>query len=255
MPPDRRRVAGAHGIEQAAVELIATSRAFSRRNLYHRWRGLGSEVTDLSLSFEAWEREVLAPRLARGPLAGLLPNAVRWDGASLPREWDAYFPRVIIVVDRRAILDLFIASGITTTARLAVVCVDGSPASIVDWLRRGFRVGHRAPVGYLHDAKTAFYPFAVEPLASAVASAAREPVDFCDLGLPASGAPRRRFPFESGAPKGERITELEALPPAAMIAYAARRLMSRVPGDPRMAPLVRPPRGEGRKSTRRGRQA
>jgi hypothetical protein len=201
--------------------------------LFHEWRRAGGDGP-----FEDFERA-----LGDRPLLGLLPRPTRWDGAALPSEWNAYFPRGVLVVDRAAILDLFVASGIMTTARIAVVCVDGSPANVVDWLGRGFRRGQRAPVAYLHDAATAFYPFAVEPLVSLVAAAAGDPIDFHDLGLPVVGAPARRFPFIGepwcSVPKRERIRELEALPPCALIAYAARRLMARVPGDPKMAPLAR----------------
>ncbi len=38
-------------------------------------------------------------------------------------------------------------------------------------------------------------------------------------------------------PDGERVLELEALPPSAMVADAARRMLAMVPGDPLMAPL------------------
>lgn len=242
MPRDRAAIAK---IDEAAAALTACSRAYTRANLYHCWQRLsGSDET-----LKGFVRGPLAARLARGNLDGLLPASQRWDGARLPREWDAYFPKVILIVDRPAILDLFIASGVVTTARLAVVCVDGSPSNVVDWLRDGFRAGHRAPVGYLHDAATAFYPFSIEPLASLIAVSNGAPIDYVDLGLPVRGALARGFPragdgatdpFASDARSGERIVALEALTPYAMIAYATRRLMAMVPGDPRMAPLVRP---------------
>lgn len=223
-------------LDAAASDLRRCARAFTRRNLYHAWLRTSNE----RVSFESFERNVLAERLGETPIPGLLPLSARWDGGALGREWAAYFPRSIVIVDALPVLDLFIASGVMTTARMAVVCIDGSPAHVVDWLRRGFRAGHRAPIGYLHDAATAFYPFAAEPLASLVA-VAREPIDFVDLGLPVRGALARKFPLVREAwpePGHARVTELEALPPCAMLAWAARQMMGRVPGDPEMAPLV-----------------
>lgn len=238
MRPDEER------LEKAAAALRACSRAYTRRNLHHAWLRLSP---DADRSFAAFEEGVLARRLARGPLDGLLARAVRWDGRRLGREWDAYFPRSILLVDSPDVLGLFIASGVITTARMSVVCIDGSPGNVVDWLRRGFRAGHRAPIGYLHDSATAFYPFAIEPLASIVLATRNEPIDYVDLGLPFGGALARRFPLVreawtgelSGARKSARVTELEELPPCALLAYATRRLMARVAGDPMMAPLVR----------------
>lgn len=219
----------------AARTLAASSPAFTRGNLYHAYRrragGRGS--------FAEFSAGPLAARLAGGPIRGLLPASVRWDGARLPREWDAYFPKAILLVDRREILDLFVASGALATAKLAVVCVDGSPSSVVAWLRRGIRAGARAPIGFLHDAATAVYPFLLEPLATLLEHAHGEAIAYADLGLPARGLAAERFPLAGdGVPRRERVRELEALPPSALVAYAARKMLSMVPGDPLMAPLA-----------------
>ncbi len=111
---------------------------------------------------------------------------------------------------------------------------------MVRWLARGFREGHRAPVGFLHDAATTVYPFLVEPLASLVeALGPSEPPVYRDLGLPPRGLPGKRFPFAETLPPGERVTELAALPPRALVAYATRAVLAMVPGDPRMAAVQR----------------
>jgi hypothetical protein len=252
MRRDRQELLQAKKLAEAIDALGACSRAFTRRNLYHRFRRLVDAVAaavDAPMTFEAFVAGPLAKRTkTHGPIPNLLPPSTRWDGTRLPREWDSYFPKSILVVDRPEILDLFIASGVITTGRLAVICIDGSPSNVVDWLRRGFHKGMRAPVGYLHDAATAFYPFAVEPLRSLVACSDSEPIDYTDLGLPARGALAKWFPRAGGADESlvagdarpaERIVELEALSPYALVAFAARRLGARVPGDPRMAPLIR----------------
>jgi hypothetical protein len=227
-------------LDRAARALASGSPAYTRRNLFHAYRRRSGD----RCSFEELCSGPLAARLAAGPLPGLLPPSTRWDGERLPREWDAYFPKAIVLVDRPEILDLFVASGVIATAKLAVVCVDGSPASVVDWLRRGIRRGHRAPVGFLHDASTAVYPFLLEPLATLVEASPPEEIAFADLGLPVRGMDGARFPPSDLAP-GERVLELEALPPSSLVAYAARRMLSMVPGDPLMAPLVRPTSNAG----------
>lgn len=222
-------------IDEAARELRAGAPAFSPRNLFFAVRRLGVGVP----SFEEFRRGPLAQRLRGGPLHGLLPNtrAPRYP-ARLPREYDAYYPAAILLVDRREILDLLVACDVLPNARVAVVAVDGTPAHVVRWLARGARAGRRAPIGYLHDARTVVYPFLVEPLATFV--------DVCDsllyrnLGIPHAGLLPRSFPFAEALPREERVTELEALPPCALLAYALRRLLAMVPGDPRMAALARP---------------
>jgi hypothetical protein len=170
----------------------------------------------------------------------MLETTERWDGEPLPREYRAYFPLAVLVVDRPAILSCFVASGVIATARLAVVCLDGSPSHVVRWLAHGFREGHRAPVGFLHDAATTVYPFLFEPLASLIdALGPSEPTAYRDLGLPPRGLLAKRFPFAETLPPGERVTELGALPPRALVAYATRAVLSMVPGDPRMAAIQR----------------
>ena len=98
-------------------------------------------------------------------------------------DWDACFPAAILMVDRPTVVDLFVASGALVQARIAVVCVDGTPAHVVSWLRRGLERGHRAPVGYLHDVRTVLYPFLFEPLATMVALARGSPIPYRDLGI------------------------------------------------------------------------
>ena len=75
---------------------------------------------------------------AAGPLAGASARGRRRPAAAarrgraarrLPREWDAYFPGGDPAGrSPRACVDLFVASGVLVQARLAVVCVDGTPA-------------------------------------------------------------------------------------------------------------------------------
>lgn len=219
-------------IDWSARALRAGFPAFTRGNLLHAVRR--AHRGDLA---EDFFDEALRERLSRGPIPGLLPSPCSWTPRRLPREWDAYFPRAVLLVDRAAVLDLFVASGALATARLAVVCIDGSPSPAVAWLRRGFRAGRRAPVLYLHDAATVAYPFAFEPLATAVRHGT-EPVQFCDLGLPPTGTPARRF-HDEPLPTRRIVVELEAIAPAALVAYAVRRALRAVPGDPNMAPLAR----------------
>ena len=217
-------------VDAAAAALRTNARAFTRRNLYHETRRQSGETLDYD-SFAA----VLARRLRDSDIPGLLPPPSR-DTSRMAREHDAYFPAAILLVDRREIVDLFAASGVLVQARMAVVCVDGTPSTIVRWLVRGLRAGYRAPIGYLHDAATVLYPFAFEPLATAAALGRREtPLQFADLGLPPFGVASSRLPF---CPRiHEPITELEMPPPAAIVAYAARRLAALLPKDPWLAPL------------------
>jgi hypothetical protein len=220
-------------IDDCAVALRADIGAFTRRNLRHALgRTLCREVDEAELE------AALRSRLERGALPGLLPVRCTWRSRRLGREWEAYFPKAILLVDRRPILDLFVASGTIPSARIAVVCIDGSPSPVVAWLRRGFRSGRQVPVAYLHDAATVVYPFAVEPIAALAESARSEPLVYRDLGLPPLGVPASRFHAPSALP-GETIVELEALPPATLIRYGIRAAARLAPGDPNMLPLRR----------------
>jgi hypothetical protein len=219
-------------MDGCARSLLVGSRAFTRGNLRHAVRR--ASPGDFSeRGFELALRE----RLRRGPLRGLLPSPCLWRVRPLPPEWDAYFPRAILLVDRPAILDLFVASGALAATRLAIVCIDGRPGHVIAWLRRGLRAGRRAPVLYLHDAATVAYPFAFEPLATAVRHGG-EPLRFRDLGLLPTGVSSRRF-RDPSLPAGEVVRDLEAVHPATLVAYAVRRALRVVPGDPNMSPLAR----------------
>ncbi len=227
-------------LDAAAAALRADCRAFTRRNLYHATLRLAKAPID----YDAFVAGPLARRLRAGDLAGLLPPPRPGSRRRIPRETLAYFPAAILLVDRPEIVDLFAASGVLVQARVAVVCADGTPSAVVRWLCRGLRGGFRAPVGYLHDAATVLYPFAIEPLATLVEVTRRDvPLTFSDLGLPPHGLAASELPF---CPRLRGpVLELEAPPPAAMIAYAARRLAALLPRDPWLAPL------RGGKSPRR----
>lgn len=233
-------------VDDAAASLREGSRAFTRRNLFHAARRL----TRRELDYAAFLAGPLARRLRAGPIDGLLPPPRSAGATRLPREFCAYFPAAILIVDRREIVDLFAASGVLVQGRIAVVCVDGTPRTVVTWLRHGFRAGYRAPVGYLHDAATVLYPFAFEPVKTLVtALRTDEPLAFADLGLPHAGLPSSALPFCPG--RGRTIVELEEVPPAAIVGYAARRLAAMLPRDPWLEP-IRPPRARRRRdSTRR----
>ena len=216
-------------IDRAADQLRASSAAFTRRNLFHVVRRMPRGPDD----FEEFEA-ALARRLRRGPIPGLLAPPPRARSRRLSCEHAAYFPAAILIVDRTELVDLFAASGVLVQARLAIVSADGTPATIVSWLARGIRAGFRAPIGYLHDAATVLYPFALEPLRTLV-EVATAPIDFIDLGLPPQGLPATELPF--CPPIGELVMELEAPPPAAIVAYAARRLAKLLPRDEWLLPL------------------
>lgn len=222
-------------IDRAAAALRSSGCAFSRRNLFHVVRRLGGERA-VGGGFDAFVDGALAARLLRGPLEGLLPPPAPDRGRPLPREWDAYFPAAVLLVDRRELVDLFAASGVLVHARLAVVCSDGSPAPVVAWLRRGLAAGWRAPFGYLHDSATVLYPFFVEPLATLCRVVDGEPAPYADLGLPPDGVPRRVL--ERGSDDDEPVRELEAVPPAALIAWAMRELSVLSPRDPWLEPIA-----------------
>jgi hypothetical protein len=146
------------------------------------------------------------------------------------REWEAYFPAAILLVDRPSIVDLFAASGVLVQARIAVVSVDGCPEHVVSWLVRAIRKGHRAPVGYLHDARTVLYPFLFEPLATLVDASRGEPMTYRDLGI----GPGRvlRDPLGLARAYAASATSLEELPPCSVVAYAVEELLQMLPGDP-----------------------
>lgn len=225
-------------IDRAAAELRRGSRAFTPANLYHAVLraepGLGERRT-----LKTFCAKDLARRLRRGPIAGLLP------GRRLPSrhvadvagpEWDACFPAAILLVDRPAIVDLFVASGALIQTRIAVVCVDGTPARVVRWLTRGVLRGHRAPVGYLHDARTVLYPFFYEPFATLVAVTGGSQLMYRDLGI----GPGRslRDPLGLARAVATRAACLEELPPSSLVAYAAQELLGMIPGDPMLLPLT-----------------
>jgi hypothetical protein len=152
----------------------------------------------------------------------------------LPAEWRAYFPAAILLVDRPELVEIFAASGVLVQARIAVVCIDGSPSRVVDWLRSGWRAGHRAPVGYLHNAKTVVYPYLFEPLATFLAVSPGDLV-YRDLGIrPGAGL---WDPLGLASAYARQATELDEVPPCSLIAYAATRLLAMIGTDPMLAPL------------------
>ena len=211
-------------IDAAAQTLREDGLGFTERNLlYAVRRAEGDRTTEQKF------RTSLRRRLARGPLPGLLPSSdsrsMRKLARGLAEEWDARPPAAVLLVDRPAIVGTFMASGVSGSQRLAVVCIDGSPAPVVAALKRGLRAGHRAPVLYIHDAGTVIYPFSVEPLATILERS--DPLAYADLGLAPLGTTARRF-GDPKLPPGELLFDLEAIPPAALVRYcseAARRLV------------------------------
>jgi hypothetical protein len=154
------------------------------------------------------------------------------------REARAYFPAGILLVDRPELVERFAASGALVQGRVAVVDIHGHPREVVRWLVEGVRSGHRAPVGFLHDPATVVYPFAFEPLASL--TRASTPLVFRDLGIRPGGA--LRDPFTR-----KRVTRLDAMSPAGLVAYAAQGVLSMTEGDAMLAP-VKAPRAPRRRS-------
>lgn len=233
----RRAVDWADVVEAAAAALRADNRAFTSRNLFYAVRRTAERSRrSFEMEFESFRSDLLAPRLNAGPLPGLLPEVPDLDqGARLPREWDAYFPACILVVDRAELVPLFAASGVVVQARMAVVTLDERPRHVVSWLRRGLRAGHRAPIGYLHDAATVVYPFASEPLATWARLRERREGEapFRDLGLPPQGLTFERFELDGGP-----LLELEEPSPHAVIAYAARATLAMLAPDPMLFPLA-----------------
>jgi hypothetical protein len=234
----RRTPARSQLLDLAADELLADNRAFTPRNLFHAVRRTAERLGDVyDLDFGAFRMGPLAARLARGQLPGLLPDVEppnHGPPLRLPREWDAYFPACILIVDRAELVPLFAASGVVLQARMAVIALDGRPAHVVSWLCRGLRARLRAPIGYLHDAATVVYPFDREPLATwSRLRKAREDAEFRDLGFPPQGVASARFGLQGGP-----LFELEALSPQALIAYAARALLAMIPPDRMLFPLT-----------------
>jgi len=201
-------------IDASADALRKDAPVFTRRNLFHAVRrARGAATTEAT--FEAGLRR----RLARGALPGLLLAGSR--PPPLPRGWETRFPEAVLLVDRPAIRDLLMASAGLVPAEAAVVCVDGTPARVVAWLRRGFGEGRSAAVLYLHDAATVLYPFSLEPLATLVEQRGSAPLVYADLGLPPLGATARRF-GDPALAADEPILDLEAIPPATLLRHVAR---------------------------------
>lgn len=142
------------------------------------------------------------------------------------REQRTYYPAGILLVDRREIVDLFAASGALIQSRIAVVDVSGYPRNVLRWLEIGARAGHRAPIGYLHDAATVLYPFSFEPLRTLCA---RGEVRFRDLGF----RPGRGF---RDPQKRGRVLSLADATPAALVSYAVRGVLEMIEGDAMLAP-------------------
>lgn len=223
-------------IDLAAADLRLHSAAFTRRGLYHALSRRRVATGRFGpWSFERFCDGPLARRLRRGPIPGLVERAsVSAKDGALPAEWRAYFPAAILVVDRAEIVDVFAASGVLLQARMAVVCIDGSPRRIVNWLRSGWFAGHRAPVGYLHDANTVVYPFLCEPLATFVRQSPEELV-YKDLGIGPGAA--LRDPLGLASAYAGRASELDEVPPCSLIAYAAAQLSALIAADPLLAPM------------------
>ncbi len=231
-------------LDEAASDLRATSRAFTRANLYHAVLRRHPELRP-RWSLERFCEAALAPRLRREPIEGLLPERAPGEArrGAARREWTrvkpkermAYFPAAILVVDRPAIVDLFVASGVLAQASVAVVSADGEPAAVVAWLCDGARKGHRAPVGYLHDAGTSLYPFLLEPLATLVRVRRGEGLAYRDLGI-GPGQPLRD-PLGLACPYDAAAVQLEEIPPCSLVAYAVKEVWGMIPPDSMLLPM------------------
>jgi hypothetical protein len=139
--------------------------------------------------------------------------------------------RAVLLVDRPATLARLAKTDAIAQAGIAVVCIDGTPRSVVARLERAFRTGLRAPVLYLHDAASVVYPFAIEPLATLVRRQEGRPIVYRDLGLPPLGATARRF----GDPTlgtNEPILELKAIGTATLARYCVKSAASLVDAEP-----------------------
>jgi hypothetical protein len=203
-------------VAAAATELHRDAKAFTRGNLVHavrRARGGRS-------SAEAIERAVTRA-LSGDSLPGLLPARCRWTARDLAFPGDP--PAGVLLVDRRPVLDLFVACRGLTDMRIAVVCLDGHPSSVVGALRRAIRGGLDLPICYAHDAATVVYPFTMEPLASLLFARGAPAMRYADLGLSPLGTRAQRFE-DPRLPDDEIVFELEALPPSTLIRYCARQM-------------------------------
>lgn len=211
-------------IDDAAAKLRASLPVFTRGNLFYATARAAKRPIERA-AFDV----SLARRLERGPLDGLLVARRRRRALVDRRERVAYFPAGILLVDRPAIVDLFAASGALVQSRVAVVDVTGEPRAIVRWLVSAARAGQRAPIGYLHDARTVLYPFFFEPLATLIARGPK--LRFRDLGF----VPERGFrdPFTR-----TRVHDLEAATPSALISYAVRSVLAMLTPDTMLAPRV-----------------
>lgn len=222
-------------IDRAADELRASSRAFTAGNLFHAVLR-ASPLLFSGMTRARFAEGPLAERLGDGPIPGLLAaSPARLPADMAADEWAAYFPAAILLVDRAEIVDLLAASGLLVQARVAIVALDGSPANIVSWLARGARKGRRAPVGYLHDARSIAYPFVCEPVASLVRAAGRRSIAYKDLGISHEGG--LPDPLGIALSYSKKARELEEVPPASLAAYAARELSAMSPPDMMLAPI------------------
>jgi hypothetical protein len=212
-------------VDRAAAGLRATLPVFTRGNLLHATvRAVGRPLARGELS------AMLAARLRHGPIDGLLGGSAPAGPRLSSFEARAYYPAGILLVDRPSLVDLFAASGALVQSRVAVVATTGEPRPVVEWLVAGARAGRRAPVGWLHDAATVLYPFFFEPLATLFA---RDPaLPFRDLGLRADRG--LRDPYTR-----ERVYELEAVTPAALVTRAVRGVLDMLEPDPVLAPRAR----------------
>ena len=222
-------------VDTTAATIASSSRAFTRRNLFFAVRRAARERgMSMESDIDVFCAKYVEPRLRDRIVPGLLvATGTPKSDAIVPREFDAYFPAAILLVDRPEVVQLFAASGVVVQARLAVVSLDGFPSHVTAWLCRGLRAGHRAPIAYLHDAATVVYPFSFEPLATWIAAADDEPLRYLDLGIQPGG-------LATGTPvaQGEPLLELEELSPRALVAWATRAVLGLVPPDPMLAPLV-----------------
>jgi hypothetical protein len=223
-PCDEREALPVRGlIDVAAAALRTESPVFSRRNLHFAvQRANGAAMT--AASFDA----ALRRRLARGPLPGLLPASPRRRSSGDEAGWGGDVPRAVLLVDRPVVRHLLTAHPAIARAGVAVVCVDGSPSTVVARLTRAFAAGSHAPVVYLHDAATVIYPFSIEPLATLARRRDGQPVVYRDLGLPPLGATARRF-ADAALRGDEPLCELEAIPPATLARYCVQAVAGLVP--------------------------
>ena len=174
-----------------------------------------------------------------------------WTPRPLTREWDAYFPKAVLLVDRPAMLDSFIGSGAMPGARLAVVCIDGSPGPVVAWLRRGFRAGppRTGPVlARRGHRRLSLRASSRSRPSSATAAAGRSCT--ATFGLPPLGAPARRFGRSLDAPTTRSSSISRPLPPAALVSYVDPPRAARGPRRSQHAAARARSRGRGKGASR-----